>query len=157
MARGPNQLGGACGQDNACGTLFCHANHCETPCSLFAPSTCGAGLVCELAVDTLGYCVVPPPAPEDPVVPDGGDPTGGDPDAQVGDEGVTVPGDDTGPTDPTGDAGANADTPGVAGPASPAQGSSDDGCAGGGQGTGGWLLLALLGVALGGRRRRLLA
>ncbi|MCC6625744.1 MAG: matrixin family metalloprotease [Deltaproteobacteria bacterium] len=55
-APGANQEGDPCGQDNACQSLFCHANQCATACNPVA-SNCGLGRVCEaIGAGQIGIC-----------------------------------------------------------------------------------------------------
>ena len=85
---GGKPAGDACGQDNACASLFCNANTCATPCNPFGANTCGPGRVCgETATSQLGVCQA---APEDETGPEvGPDEPGPDGPAPDGDD--TVP------------------------------------------------------------------
>lgn len=138
-AAGPNAVGKACGQNNACQTLFCLDNHCAQPCNPAGPKSCGVGLFCQALAGGVGICHDAPAT-----TPDAGGLT---PDASSGSpDGAVTPGDDAGPT---------ADTAGPDATSASTPGAGLSGCAGGGSQAPWGAALALLSwVALTGRHRR---
>lgn len=140
-AAGPNAVGKACGQHNACATLFCLDNHCAQPCDPAGPEICGAGLACQALGGGVGACGdAPAPAP-DAALPDA---SSGSPD------GSTRPGGDEGPSAEAGGQGAASQGGASAG----GPGGAPSGCAGGGSAAPLGAALALLAWLTLRRRQR---
>ncbi|MEZ4265612.1 MAG: matrixin family metalloprotease [Myxococcota bacterium] len=144
---GPNAVGKACGQNNACATLFCLENHCAQPCNPAGPNTCGVGLVCGTLGGGVGVCQDAPAPTPDAALPDAGgsDASGVSdaPDASTGAD-ATSTAETTTPDAQAADVATVA--PGGGGPS---------GCAGGGAPWPAGAAFALCTwIALGRRRRR---
>lgn len=120
MKAGIKGTGEYCAADLACYSLFCHEGACETPCNPFGPNTCGAGLVCEAALEAVGVCSEPPPV---------GQADAGSSDIHAPDAQGPLPGT---PTQPT----------------LPAPGDDTGGCRSAGPAQGPWLLFLLSGAFL---------
>jgi hypothetical protein len=71
VAAGTSGWGKPCSEDGDCQGLFCHQGSCEQVCNLNGPiAGCDPGMICEVAVGSLGRCVLPPPPPPPPPEPE---------------------------------------------------------------------------------------
>ena len=162
MPAGPNPVGGACGQNNACATLFCFEYYCEQPCQPSGPPTCPTGQLCEDTGGAVGICTTPPepePEPEPdtaPTTPDanGGAGTGGASDGESSGGETSVNGGESGQGTRTPTSPGTQVTPGSSGGTTESVSVGCQATSSGEHAGRLWPLLLLVGALFAQRRRR---